>query len=191
MLTLAVFLAGCGGSAAPPDGAGAGPQQQALPAPDPTSRSTFLADARRVCARLDARIARLARPKSQPANAQLLAALDAWELTLDELGRLTPPAAQSKRFRKMLAHFDASIRAARQLPSAKGELSLVPVAVMADRGQKGATIAYSLGLRQCSAFAPAPSQREFERYVLTQAKKSGGLLGPGAKNAPGKRLQDR
>lgn len=186
-----MFLAGCGGSAESREGAGAGPQQQAGPAPAPTTGSTFLADARRVCARLDARVARLARPKGQPTNAQLLAALDAWAETIDELRALKPPPSQHKRFRAMLEHFEASIRAARQLPTAAGEEALVTVAVMADRGQKGAAIAHSLGLQQCSAFAPAPSQREFERYVLTQAKKSGGLFGRGTKNAPGKRLRDR
>jgi hypothetical protein len=180
-LVLAAFLAGCGGSAASPDGAKDEPTPHASAPAGQAAGVDFLTDARRVCARLEPRMKRLGTPATPPTDEQLLAALDVWELTLDELRRLKPPAAESKRFRSMLVHFDLSMRAARELPAAEGELSLVPVAVMADQGQKGAAIAQRLGLAQCSAFARAPSDEEFKRYVLAEAKKTELLRPPRAR----------
>jgi hypothetical protein len=92
----------------------------------------------------------------------------------------------------MLKHFDKAISAARAMPDAEGEMALVPIAAMADEGMKGGAIAHAYGLDECSLFPPAPTEAEFERYILEQARKEGGLLAPGTlTNPPGGRLEER
>ena len=50
-------------------------------------------------------------------------------------------------------------------------MSLVPIATMAEEGQKGAAIAYDYGSATCSLFPPAPSREALERYILEHAQK--------------------
>jgi len=71
-------------------------------------------------------------------------------------------------------------------------MALVPIAAMSDEGMKGGAIAHAYALDECSLFPPAPTQAEFERYILEQAKKEGGLLAPGTlTNPPGGRPDDQ
>jgi hypothetical protein len=187
-LVLAVLvpaLAGCGAD----DQGEPARNQQARPAAQSTTRAGLIADARRICARMEDRVARLGTPSDPPTPKQMLAIIDAWSVTVDELRKLQPPPAETARFERMLRHFDAAVRAARALPDAKGEQALVPVAAMAHDGMRGGTIAHGYGLDECSLFPPAPSQAKFERYVLEQARKEGGMLDPAVlKNPPGGRL---
>lgn len=141
---------------------------------------------------MEKRTARLVRPSRQPTTQQLLALVDAWEMTVGELHALTPPRSESARFRRMLTYFTNAIQAARALPRAKDEMALAPVAAMADSGMKGGTIAHDYGLDECSLFPPAPTQAELERYVSEQMRNQGGLPAPGTlMNPPGGRLKDR
>jgi len=71
-------------------------------------------------------------------------------------------------------------------------MALVPIAAMSDEGMKGGAIAHAYALDECSLFPPAPTQAEFERYILEQAKKEGGLLAPGTlPDPPGGRPDDQ
>jgi hypothetical protein len=182
LLVLLVFLAGCGGSVAsdneatrPPDDPTASPR--VAPAAT-TTRAALVAEAKKICARMEGRLAGLVTPSSPPTQNQALGIIDAWAVTIDELHGLDPPAAEATRFTAMLTHFDNAVSAGRALPDAEGEMALVPIAAMADEGMKGGVIAHAYGLDECSLFPPAPTQAEFERYILEQAKKDGGLLWP-------------
>jgi hypothetical protein len=185
ILLLVVFLAGCGGSVAS--------NNEATSNPDPAAatRARLVADAKKICARMEGRMAGLVTPSTPPTANQLLAIIDAWALTVDDLRGLDPPAAEATRFRRMLTHFDNAIGAARALADAEGEMALVPIAAMSNEGMKGGAIAQAYALDECSLFPPAPTQAEFEQYILEQAKKEGGLLAPGPlPNPPGERLEE-
>jgi hypothetical protein len=185
LLLLVLFLTGCGGSVASDNDATSNPD------PAAATRADLVADAKKICARMEGRVAGLVTPSTPPTPNQLLAIVDAWAVTIDELHELDPPAAEATRFRRMLTHFDKAIRAARALSDAEGEMALVPIAVMSDEGMKGGAIAHAYALDECSLFAPAPTQAEFERYILEQAKKEGGLLAPGTlTNLPGGGLEE-
>jgi hypothetical protein len=170
------MLAGCGGAS---DSETARRQSQhARPNAASASRTNLVADAKKICARMDGRMARLGLSVSRATPRQVLEIMDAWSVTVEELRALKPPPAEARRFGRMLTHFEAAIRAARALPDATDATALVPIAGMADEGMKGGTIAHGYGLDQCSLFPPAPTRAAFERYILEQAKKEGGLFGP-------------
>lgn len=178
---LVAAVAGCGDSVAS--------DSDSRPTVD--TRADLVTDARSICARMEDRVAGLTTPSKEPTPSQLLEIIDAWAVTIDELHDLDPPAAEATRFGRMLTHFDKAINAARALPDVESELALVPLAAMAHEGIKGGAIAHAYGLDECSLFPPAPTQAEFERYILEQAKKEGGLLAPGAlTNPPGGRLEE-
>jgi hypothetical protein len=174
LLFLVAFLAGCGGSVASEDEATSNPVDR----PAAATRAELVAEAKKICARMEGRVAGLVTPSRPPTPNQMLAIVDAWAVTIDELHGLDPPAAEATRFRRMLTHFDNAVSAARALPDAEGEMALVPIAAMADEGMKGGAIAHAYALDECSLFPPAPTQAEFERIILEQAKKDGGLLWP-------------
>jgi hypothetical protein len=185
---LVLFPAGCGGSVASDNEAPSNPYDRAAAA----TRADLVADAKNICARMEDRVAGLATPSTPPTPSQMLEIIDAWDVTIDELHGLDPPAAEATRFGRMLKHFDKAISAARAMPDTQGEMALVPIAAMADEGMKGGTIAHAYGLDECSLFPPAPTQAEFERYILEQARKEGGLLAPGTlTNPPGGTLEER
>ena len=187
-LILVLFLAGCGGAVASDNETTSNPDDRATTA----TRAELVADAGKICARMEDRMAGLVTPSRPPTPDQMLEIIDAWAVTIDELHGLDPPAAEAPRFRRMLTHFDKAISAARALPDAEGELALVPIAAMADEGMKGGAIAHAYALDACSLFPPAPTQAEFERYILEQAKQEGGLLAPGTLTSPpGGRLEER
>jgi hypothetical protein len=185
-LLLVAFLAGCGGSVTSDNEAASNPD------PAAATRAELVADAKKICARMEARVAGLVTPSTPPTPNQMLTIIDAWAVTIDELHGLDPPPAEATRFRRMLTHFDKAIRAARALPDADGEMALVPIAAMSDEGMKGGAIAHAYALDECSLFPPAPTQAEFEQYILEQARKEGGLLAPGTlRNPPGGRLEEK
>jgi hypothetical protein len=195
LLALVAVLAGCGDSIAS-DNEAADSREDAPVRAKTTSaaaaRADLVADAEQICARMEGRLAGRATPSAPPTPNQMLAIVDAWAVTVDELRELDPPAAEAARFGRMLKHFDQAIRAARALPDAEEELALVPIAAMSDEGMKGGAIAHAYALDECSLFPPAPTQAEFERYILEQARKEGGLLAPGTlTNPPGGRLEER
>jgi hypothetical protein len=187
LLVLLVFLTGCGGSVAADNETTSDLDDR----PTAATRAELVADARKICARMEDRMAGLVTSARPPTPSQMLEIIDAWAVTIDELHGLDPPAAEATRFRRMLTHFDRAISAARALPDAEGELALVPIAAMADEGMKGGAIAHAYALDECTLFPPAPTQAEFERYILEQAKQEGGLLAPGTlTNPPGGRLEE-
>lgn len=100
---------------------------------------------------------------------------DAWAATIRELRTVDPPTDESRRFDRMLGHFDAAVRAARAVPGA-GEMALVPIAGFVDQGGKGAAIAKSYGLLSCSLAPPAPTKRELEQFRKYVERNAGALF---------------
>jgi hypothetical protein len=176
LLVAALFLpvlVSCGGAS--DEQATPQERQHAKRVTAPGTRADLIADAKKICARMDARIGRLGLAVSQATPQQMSEIMDAWRVTVDELRVLKPPPTEARRFGRMLTHFEAAIRAARALPHATDEMALVPIAEMADDGMKGGKIAHAYGLDECSLFAPGPTRAEFEQYILEQARKEGGL----------------
>ena len=148
LFLLVLLVAGCGSSPVATEG-------QAL--------QSFKAEAKRACASLPHRLSRIQQTTPAKSDRIWLEFADAWEATLRRLRELEPPARQRDRFLQMLAHFDNAVRAARAVPSADGELVLAPIAGVIDQGGKGATIAHSLGLLECSAVPPEPTEEQMEQ----------------------------
>jgi hypothetical protein len=193
-VAFAAVLTGCGGAPVEAEKPKPRPSVQASPGARTASagRADLIAQAKAVCARLEDRFAGLAQPTTPPTGKQLLAIVNAWAVTIDELHDLTPPPGEASRFNRMLNHFDHAIRAGRALPQAGGEMTLVPLAAMADAGMRGGTIAHSYGLDECSLFPPAPAPGELDRHLEEQMRRSGGIFEPGGlANPPGGRLKDR
>ncbi|HEV3479009.1 MAG TPA: hypothetical protein VG144_06120 [Gaiellaceae bacterium] len=191
LLVLAAGLAGCGGKTSTDDPARpkAARSAPAARVNELASRSELVAAAKRICARMEQRMPAIDPSGGVPTPRELAAIIAGWAATIEELHELRPPAPEAARFARMLRHFDNAVGAARLLPSAEDETALVAVAGMADAGMKGATIARGYGLDECSLVPPAPPRGEFERYVLEQARKEGGMLAPGTLNPPqGRRL---
>jgi hypothetical protein len=149
LLAAALLLAGCGSTHVAADP----PERVASP-------RTLRAAAKPVCEQLQRRIARLKVPDRADDPRLLLGLADAWAETVRDLRRLHPPARERARFRRMLMHFERTIRAARAVPTAEDELALAAVVGLLDQGGKGATIAQSLGLGDCSVFPPEPTKQE-------------------------------
>jgi hypothetical protein len=148
-LLAVVWLAGCGSTQVASD-----PPERAAP---PT---TFRSAVKPVCEKLQRRISRLAVPKRADDPRLLLGLADAWADAVRELRRLDPPASQRAKYRRMLRYFGRAIRAARAVPTARDEMALAAVVGLLDQGGKGARIAESLGLADCSAMPPGPTEQE-------------------------------
>jgi hypothetical protein len=149
LLVVPLLLAGCGSTqvAAEPPGRVASP-------------ATFRSDARSICGELQDRVARLEVP-ARPDDPRLLHGIaDAWAETVRELRRLDPPANERARFHRMLTHFDRAIHAARALPTTDDGLALAAVVGLLDQSAKGARIAESLRVTDCSAMPAAAMEQE-------------------------------
>jgi hypothetical protein len=85
---------------------------------------------------------------------------NAWGEAVRELRRLDPPARERAKYRRMLTYFGRAIRAARAVPAARDEMALAAVVGLLDQGGKGARIAESLGLADCSAMPAGPTEQE-------------------------------
>jgi hypothetical protein len=149
LLVVPLLLAGCGST-----------QVAAEPTERVASPATFRSDARSICGELQDRVARLAVPARSDDPRLLHGIADAWAGAVGELRQLEPPATERRSFRLMLVHFDRAIHAARALPTTDDELAVAAVVGLLDQSAKGARIAESLGLADCSAMPAAAMEHE-------------------------------
>ena len=182
-LVMLAVLSGCGAaserergepaaaddSAATPDPAARRPANGAQAA----TRAAFVADARAICGAMNRRVLAFERKRSREASAaDLERLLRMWDAAVVRLRKLAPPREDAAAIATMLDHFEHAIVAGRALQGAEGEMALVPVAAMAERGAKGAAIAARYGLATCSLIPPPPRRPRADREPIRHAARA-------------------
>jgi hypothetical protein len=162
---VALLGAACGGSAS--EQADAAAESPASQAEIPT-RDAYVTKAKAICARAWGEIPRGALDAS--VEAQLQMGMDTWAEVVRQLRALDRPPADAARIERMLTHFQNAIRAGRLMPTAEDEDALAVFAGLLDQGAKGAAIAHSFGLDDCSPVPPMPSAEDvFESEAYHEA----------------------